>query len=66
VNSRGQSSKTVSHDISDFIARATLRNISPEVRETAKLHLLDGLATMLGGANEKSSYFCAAVFAGRN
>ena len=55
VNSRGQSSKTVSADISDFIARATLRNISPEVRETAKLHLLDGLATMLGGANEKSS-----------
>src|SRR5258708_38610923 len=39
VNSRGQSSKTVSADISDFIARATIKNISPEVRETAKLHL---------------------------
>ena len=55
MNSRGQSSKTVSHDISDFIARATIKNISPEVRETVKLHLLDGLATMLGGSNEKSS-----------
>jgi len=55
VNSRSQSSKTVSDDLSDFIGRVTIRNISPDVRETAKLHLLDGLATMLGGANEKSS-----------
>jgi 2-methylcitrate dehydratase PrpD len=55
VNSRSQSSKTVSDDISDFIGRVTIRNISPDVREIAKLHLLDGLATMLGGVNEKSS-----------
>jgi len=55
VNSRGQSSKTVSDDISDFIGQVTIKNISPDVREIAKLHLLDGLATMLGGVNEKSS-----------
>ncbi|TMA67956.1 MAG: MmgE/PrpD family protein [Deltaproteobacteria bacterium] len=55
MNSRSQSSKTVSDDLSDFIGRVTIRNISPDVRETAKLHLLDGLATMLGGVNEKSS-----------
>jgi len=62
VNSRGQSSKTVTADISDFVARATIKNISPEARETAKLHLLDGLATMLGGANEKSSRLLSRRF----
>ena len=32
------------------------------MRETAKLHLLDGLATMLGGANEKSSLLLSRRF----
>lgn len=42
-------------DISEFIARTSLGSIPREVREQAKLHLLDGLATMLGGAKEESS-----------
>ena len=65
MNSRGQSSKTVSDDISDFIGRVTIRNISPDVREIAKLHLLDGLATMLGGVNEKSSRLLRRRFSAR-
>jgi 2-methylcitrate dehydratase PrpD len=65
VNSRGQSSKTVSDDISDFIGQVTIKNISPDVREIAKLHLLDGLATMLGGVNEKSSRLLRRRFSAR-
>ena len=65
MNSRGQSSKTVSADISDFIGRVTINNISPDVREIAKLHLLDGLATMLGGVNEKSSRLLRRRFSAR-
>jgi len=65
VNSRDQSSKTVSDDLSDFIGRVTIRNISPDVREIAKLHLLDGLATMLGGVNEKSSRLLRRRFSAR-
>jgi 2-methylcitrate dehydratase PrpD len=52
---RRKSEKTVSRKISDFIARTTLKNIPLDVRDIAKLHLLDGLATMLGGAKEESS-----------
>lgn len=50
-----KSEKTVSRKISDFIARATPNNLPADVRDIAKLHLLDGLATMLGGAKEESS-----------
>ena len=48
-------SVTVSQNISDFVDRCTLKNIPRDVRDIAKLHLLDGLATMLGGAKEPSS-----------
>ncbi len=47
--------KTTAENISEFIARTSLRNIPRPAREQAKLHLLDGLATMLGGAKEESS-----------
>jgi len=47
--------KTTTENISEFIARTNLRSIPHAVREQAHLHLLDGLATMLGGAKEKSS-----------
>lgn len=52
---RRKSEKTVAQKISDFIARTTPKNIPADVRDIAKLHLLDGLATMLGGAKEESS-----------
>ena len=55
MSRRSQSGPTVSQRISDFIVRTTTKNIPAEVRETAKLHLLDGLATMLAGSKEKSA-----------
>jgi 2-methylcitrate dehydratase PrpD len=55
MSHRSQPGPTVSQSISDFIVRTTTKNIPAEVREMAKLHLLDGLATMLGGAKEKSA-----------
>lgn len=51
----GRSGKTVAENLSAFIARTRIRNIPRPVRELAQLHLLDGLATMLGGAKEQSS-----------
>ena len=47
------SGKTVAENISEFVARTT--TIPASAREQAKLHLLDGLATMIGGAKEPSS-----------
>jgi 2-methylcitrate dehydratase PrpD len=55
MSRHSQPGRTVSQSISDFIVRTTTKNIPAEVRESAKLHLLDGLATMLGGAKEKSA-----------
>jgi 2-methylcitrate dehydratase PrpD len=52
---RSQPGPTVSHRISDFIVRTTTKNIPAEVRELAKLHLLDGLATMIAGSKEESA-----------
>jgi len=46
---------TVSDVISAFIAQTKLKNIPLDVRELAKLHVVDGLATMLAGAGEESS-----------
>ena len=47
--------KTAAENISEFVARTTTKNIPSTVREQAELHLLDGLATMIGGAREPSS-----------
>ena len=47
--------KTISQKISEFVGRTKLESIPPQVREAAKLHLLDGLATMIGGVKEESS-----------
>lgn len=41
--------------IAEFIARFHLRNVPEKVQETAKLHILDGFACMLGGVNEDAS-----------
>ena len=46
---------TVSDIISAFIAQTKLKNIPLDVREVAKRHVVDGLATMLAGAGEESS-----------
>ncbi len=55
MSRHSQPGPTVSQSISDFIARTRAKNIPAEVRESAKLHLLDGLATMLSGAKEESA-----------
>ena len=52
---RKTSASTVSQKISEFIAALQLNDIPAEVRNAAKVHLLDGLATMLGGSVEPSS-----------
>lgn len=41
--------------IARFVVLAKLDSIPREVRESAKEHLLDGIATMLGGAPEEAS-----------
>lgn len=46
--------KSVAGDVSKFVARTTIKNIPSSAREQAELHLLDGLATMIGGAKEES------------
>jgi 2-methylcitrate dehydratase PrpD len=55
MSDRRRSKKTVSQQISDFVASIGIEKIPAPVRETAKLHLLDGLATMLRGSPEESS-----------
>ena len=52
MSSRDQN---VSQRIAEFIQRTSPGKIPAAVCEIAKLHLLDGLATMLGGAREKSA-----------
>ncbi len=56
---------TLAQTISEFASRTTITSISPEVRQAAKLHLLDGLATMLGGATEESSRLLRRRLVGR-
>src|SRR2546425_2577263 len=41
--------------IARFISRVRLKDIPREIRETAKLHVLDGFATILGGVGEEAS-----------
>ena len=57
---------TVSDDISAFIAQTKLKNISLDVREVAKLHVVDGLATMLSGADQESSRLLRRRLINRN
>jgi uncharacterized phage protein gp47/JayE len=56
----------VCDDISVFIAQTKLKNISLDVREAAKLHVVDGLATMLGGVDEESSRLLRRRLINRN
>ena len=52
---RRQGSEWVSDKVARFVARLRARDLSQTVREAAKEHLLDGFATMLGGAKEDAS-----------
>ncbi|MPZ76176.1 MAG: hypothetical protein GEU77_06600, partial [Deltaproteobacteria bacterium] len=46
---------SVSDKIARFVSKVRPRDIPPTVREAAKEHLLDGFATMAGGAAEEAS-----------
>ena len=45
----------LSNLIGRFLERVRARGVPRRVRETAKEHLLDGFATMLGGVPEQAS-----------
>jgi 2-methylcitrate dehydratase PrpD len=55
MNSHRSRSRTVAARIAEFISKTELSDIPLEVRETAKLHLVDGLATMIAGSNDGAS-----------
>jgi 2-methylcitrate dehydratase PrpD len=47
--------KSVIASIAEFISRVRLADIPFKVRETAKLHLIDGLGTMIAGRDDGAS-----------
>jgi 2-methylcitrate dehydratase PrpD len=47
--------KNTAERLAQFISHVRRENISPEIRDLAKLHLLDGFATMIGGVGEGAS-----------
>lgn len=55
-------SKDISHRISEFVAAIDLAAIPRHVRQTAELHILDGLATTIGGSSEASSRLLRSHF----
>jgi 2-methylcitrate dehydratase PrpD len=48
-------SELVSDEVARFVATLRARDLSQRIKEAAKEHLLDGFATMLGGAKEDAS-----------
>src|SRR5918999_1620683 len=48
-------SRSVTARVAEFISKIELSDIPIQVRETAKLHLIDGLATMIAGSNDGAS-----------
>ena len=55
MNSNRSNSKSVTARIAEFISRIELLDIPIKVRDTAKLHLIDGLATMIAGSDDGAS-----------
>jgi 2-methylcitrate dehydratase PrpD len=47
--------KGITRGISEFISRVAIADVPIKVRETAKLHLIDGLATMIAGSDDGAS-----------
>jgi 2-methylcitrate dehydratase PrpD len=52
---RRRPSELVSDKVARFVARLRATDLSQTVKEAAKEHLLDGFATMLGGAQQDAS-----------
>jgi 2-methylcitrate dehydratase PrpD len=55
MSSHRSDSKSVAARIAEFISKTELSDIPLKVRETAKLHLIDGLATMIAGSDDGAS-----------
>lgn len=52
---RRRRSERVSDKVARFVARLRVRDLPQRVKHSAKEHLLDGFATMLGGATQDAS-----------
>ena len=52
---RRRRSESTSDKVAQFVATLSAKELPEEVKEAAKKHLLDGFATMLGGAAEEAS-----------
>jgi 2-methylcitrate dehydratase PrpD len=55
MNSRPREPKNFTTRTAEFISRVGIADVPSKVRETAKLHVLDGLATMIGGVDYAAS-----------
>jgi 2-methylcitrate dehydratase PrpD len=55
IKLRRRRSQSISDKIAHFVASLSARELSKAVKQSAKEHLLDGFATMLGGASEDAS-----------
>ena len=55
MNSDRSEPKIVTTGIAKFISRVAIGDVPIKVRETAKLHLIDGLATMIAGSDDGAS-----------
>lgn len=55
MNSQRRQYRSVTARVAEFISKTELSDIPLKVRETAKLHLIDGLATMIAGSNDGAS-----------
>src|SRR5215467_12168821 len=47
--------KDITTAIADFVSRGRISDIPIDVRQAAKLHLIDGLGTMIAGRDEEAS-----------
>jgi 2-methylcitrate dehydratase PrpD len=57
-------SRSVTARVAEFISTIELSDIPIKVRETAKLHLIDGLATMVAGSHDGASRAIRAYIGG--
>jgi 2-methylcitrate dehydratase PrpD len=55
MNSGRNEPKSVTARIAEFISGVAIADVPIKVRETAKLHLIDGLATMIAGSDDGAS-----------
>ena len=55
MNSGRSEPKSATAGIAEFISRIAIADVPIRVRETAKLHLIDGLATMIAGSDDRAS-----------